>query len=270
MFKVDFEKAFDSINWEYLDSIFAQMRFGSKWRQWIRGCLNSSWISVIVNGSPTDELKISKGVRQGDPLSPFLFIIAMEGLNVALEVARDKEIFKGIQIPSGPILTHIFYVDDALFVGEWSRSNLKNLARILNCLNITLGLKVNLIKSRVFGIGASSREIANWANIFGCAAGSFPFNYLGVPVGANMILTKNWKPILDKFASKLSSWKSKSLSFGGRLTLISSVLGNLPTYYFSLFKAPMEITEALEKTRRRFYGEVTITKEKSTGFHETK
>ena len=144
------------------------------------------------------------------------------------------------------------YADDALFVGEWSRVNLKNLSRILNCFNVVSSLKVNYHKSRVFGVGVSEEETSNWASIFGCEAGKFPFNYLGVPVGANMNLKKHWKPILDKFEAKLSPWKSKTLSFGGRLTLISSVLGNLPTYFLSLFRAPVAIAEELEKIRRRF------------------
>lgn len=95
------------------------MGFGNKWRMWIRGCLNSSRSSGIINGSPTKEFFISKGVRQGDPLSPCLFIIAMEGLNVALKSACDKWIFKGIQIlGNGPTLSHLFYADDVLFIGE--------------------------------------------------------------------------------------------------------------------------------------------------------
>lgn len=207
------------------------MGFGNKWRSWIQGCLSSSRASVIVNGSPTKEFEISKGVRQGDPLSPFLFIIAMEGLNVVIKTSVEKGIFKGINIPgNGPMISHLFYADDALFIGEWSWSNLKNLTRILRCFHASLGLKVNFFKSKVFGIGATSAETSNWANILGCEAGSLPFTYLGVPIGANMNLVKNWKPIIDKFHSKFSSWKSKTLSFGGRLTLIKSVLGNLPAY----------------------------------------
>lgn len=160
------------------------------------------------NGSPSEEFKITKGIHHGDPLSSFLFIIAMEGLNVAMEAVRDKGIFKDIHILNhGLSLSHLFYADDALFVGEWSRSTLKKLANILNCFNASSGLKVNFHKSKVFGIGALVRETENWANILGCEAGSLPFNYLGVPVGANMNLIKNWKPIIDKFNSTLSSWK---------------------------------------------------------------
>lgn len=87
LFKVDFEKAFDSVNWEYLDSIISQLGYGEKWRMWIRGCLHSARLSVLVNGSPTKEFEMKKGVRQGDPLSSFLFIIAMEGLNIAMKEA---------------------------------------------------------------------------------------------------------------------------------------------------------------------------------------
>lgn len=116
--KIDFDKAFDSVNWGYLDSIMEQMGFGCKWRSWVLGCLASARASVLVNSSPTMEFPLSKGVRQGDPLSPFLFIIAMEGLNIAPHEAREKSIFHGIHIPKSECcLTHLFYADDALFIG---------------------------------------------------------------------------------------------------------------------------------------------------------
>ena len=120
---------------------------------WIRGYLQSTRLSVLVNGSPTKEFKMQKGVRQGDPLSPFLFILAMEGLNIAMKAAGDKSIFKGVKIPhSGTVISHLFYADDALFIGEWSEDNIKNLARVLRCFHVSSGLKVNFNKSRVFGI----------------------------------------------------------------------------------------------------------------------
>ena len=253
LFKVDFDKAFDSINWSYLDSIQMQMGFGNKWRNWIRACLSSARASVIINGCPTEEFSVSRGVRQGDPLSSFLFILAMEGLNVAINAAKDKGIYKGISFPNCDVsLSHLFYADDALFMGEWSKANIINLARILRCFHVSSGLKVNYSKSKVFGLGASLEENHEWASILGCLAGKLPFTYLGVPVGANMNRKKNWDPVLDRFRNKLSIWKSQTLSFGGRLTLIKSVLRNLPTFYLSLFKAPRGVLESLEQMRRRF------------------
>ncbi|KAI3517218.1 hypothetical protein L1887_16430 [Cichorium endivia] len=253
LFKVDFDKTFDSINWEYLDSLLWQMGYGNKWRMWIHGCLQSARASVIINGPPTAEFSMSKGVRQGDPLSPFLFILAMEGLNVAMKEVCEKGLFTGIKVPHEDVsISHLFYADDALFLGEWSLENIKNLARVLRCFHVVSGLKVNFNKSRVFGIGVDSQEVSRWASPLGCEPASLPFTYLGVPVGANMNLKKHWKPIIDKFSARLSAWKAKALSFGGRLTLSQAVLGNLPTYYFSLFVAPIGVIKTLERIRRNF------------------
>lgn len=239
LFKVYFDKASDSLNLGYLESMLSQMGFGIKWRSWIRGCLSSSHTSVVVNGYPTEEFNITKGVRQADPLSSFLFIIAMEGLNFVMKTAVHKGIFKRIKVPrNGPVLSHLFYVDDALFIGEWCHSNLKYLSYILKYFQVSSGLKVNLHKSKVIGVGASAIKTSQWAHLLGCDAGSLPFTYLGVPVGASLNLKKNWKPITEKFYNKLSCWKSRTLSFGGRLNLIKAVLGNLPTFYMSLFWGP--------------------------------
>lgn len=253
LFKVDFEKAFNSINWGYLESVMSQMGLGDKWRFWIRGCLSSSRASVLINGTATKDFPITKGVRQGDPLSPFIFIIAMEGLNVAIKTACLKELFKGVDIPNnGPYLSHLFYAGDAIFIGNWATSDFVNLARILRCFHVSSGLKVNFHKSKVFGISVSDGDISSCARIMGYEALSFPFTYLGVPVGANISLKRNLKPITEKMRNKLSSWKVNSFSFGRRVTLIKSVLSSLPLYFPSLFKAPKSILKELEKLRRSF------------------
>ncbi|KAJ0623416.1 putative RNA-directed DNA polymerase [Helianthus annuus] len=97
-FKVDINKAYDSVNWEFLNSIMAQMNFPSRWRTWIMATLHSARASVLVNGSPTRELECSRGLRQGDPLSPFLFIIVMEALTGIMKKATSMGLFNGIKI----------------------------------------------------------------------------------------------------------------------------------------------------------------------------
>ncbi|KAL4560381.1 hypothetical protein LXL04_032531 [Taraxacum kok-saghyz] len=224
LFKVDFEKAFDSVNWNYLESIMLQMGFGVKWVSWIRGCLSSSRASVLINGSATKEFPISKGVRQGDPMSPFLFIIAMEGLNTVMKSATQQNLFQGIAIPNSDVsISHLFYADDALFVGEWNISNFNNLSRILRCFNASSGLKVNFHKSQVYGFGVAKQEVADCAQILGCAVGEMPFKYLGVPVGANMARRKSWQPIIERMQSRLSGWKANNLSFG-----VTEIEGSIP------------------------------------------
>ncbi|XP_042757528.1 uncharacterized protein LOC122197460 [Lactuca sativa] len=183
----------------------------------------------------------------------------MECLNIAMKDACNKDLFHGINIPkSNTSLSHIFYVDDVIFVGEWPRGNLKNLAIIIRCFHASSHLKVNFSKSKVFGIGVSDRELASSASILGCDIGAFPFTYLEVPVGANMNLIKNWNPIIDHIQTRLSSWTENTLSIGRLLTLVKSVMGSFPLYFFSIFKSPIGVIESLEKTRRENTKEILV------------
>ncbi|GJX24323.1 putative RNA-directed DNA polymerase, eukaryota, reverse transcriptase zinc-binding domain protein [Tanacetum coccineum] len=128
VFKVDFEKAFDSLRYEFLDLVMAKLGFDSKWRTWISGCLHNARAFVLINGSPTCEFDIQRGLRQGDPMSPFLFILAMEGLPVLTCKAITLGLFKGVKVGNDGIhISHLIYADDVIFLGEWSNVNALNL-----------------------------------------------------------------------------------------------------------------------------------------------
>ncbi|GKA94146.1 RNA-directed DNA polymerase, eukaryota, partial [Tanacetum coccineum] len=129
IFKVDFEKAYDSVRWDFLDMILYRFGFGDTWRGWIKGCLVSSSASILVNGSPTQEFCFEQGLRQGDPLSPFLFLLVMESLHISFVRAMEGGFFKGIHVGSheSVLISHLFYADDAVFIGEWKEENLRHL-----------------------------------------------------------------------------------------------------------------------------------------------
>lgn len=130
------------------------MGFGLKWCKWIESCLKSSSISVLVNGSPTEEFYLSRVVRQSDPLSPFLFLLAAEGLNVMVKEALSHGIFKGVSVGSDEVcVSHLQYADDTIFFGEWSMRNACNLMGILQCFEAVSGLRIYLNKSRLYGFG---------------------------------------------------------------------------------------------------------------------
>ncbi|XP_071726422.1 uncharacterized protein [Rutidosis leptorrhynchoides] len=254
IFKVDFEKAFDSLNWSFLFEVMECMGFGARWRSWIKSCLCSASISILINGSPTSEFHLGRGVRQGDPLSPFLFIIAAEGLNILSKVAVSKGLYKGVEVGAEKVvISHLQYADDTIFFGEWSRRNARNLMYLLECFEKASGLKVNYNKSQLYGIGVNCSEVENLASWCNCQAGSLPFIYLGLPVGSNMKKLESWNPVIDKFTKRLADWRARSVSFGGRLTLVKSVLSSLPLYYFSLFRAPPCVLKKLECVRRSFF-----------------
>nr|GEY35984.1 RNA-directed DNA polymerase, eukaryota, reverse transcriptase zinc-binding domain protein [Tanacetum cinerariifolium] len=119
IFKVDFEKAYDSVRWDFLDDVLKKFGFGNKWCAWIQSCLRSLRGSSIINGSPTEEFQLFKGLKQGDPLSPFLFILIMESLHLSFQRVVDAGMFMGIKLSPSLNLSHMFYVDDAVFVGQW-------------------------------------------------------------------------------------------------------------------------------------------------------
>ncbi|GKD71944.1 reverse transcriptase domain, reverse transcriptase zinc-binding domain protein [Tanacetum coccineum] len=197
---------------------------------------------------------MERGLRQGDPFSPFLFLIVAEALQVMMIDACNKGIYKGLSLANdGANVSLLQYADDALFFREWSKSNMIHLLHILNCFHDVSGLEINLSKSRLFGIGVSGEEVANIARGVNCSYGFLPFTYLGLPVGKDMNKIEAWSDIANKFTKKLSSWKANLLSIGGRLTLVKSVLGNLPIYFLSIFKAPEAVISQLESIRRRFF-----------------
>ncbi|KAK9075730.1 hypothetical protein SSX86_004059 [Deinandra increscens subsp. villosa] len=217
-------------------------------------CLASGRSSVLINGSPTQEFQIERGVRQGDPLSPLLFILGIEAIHVAMQQAVQAGLFSPISLPmNGPKLSHLLYADDVMFIGEASLENAQFLARFLRCFFLSSGLKVNFDKSKIYGIGLDQNSLSVLASTLRCKIDKFPFTYLGVPIGANMKLKRNWKPVIEKLTARLNNWKSHVLSQGGKATLLKSVLGSLPLYYLSLFRAPCCVIKEMESIRLNFF-----------------
>ncbi|GKC51585.1 RNA-directed DNA polymerase, eukaryota [Tanacetum coccineum] len=253
IFKVDFEKAYDSVRWDFLDEVLCKFGFGEKWRKWIQCCLLSSRGSIIINGSPTEEFLFGKGLKQGDPLSPFLFILIMEILHLSFQRVVDEGLFHGIKVHDMVNISHLFYADDAVFVGQWSEHNLSTLTHVLKCFYLASGLKINMSKSKIMGIHVNN-DIVNDAPVkLGCLVLKAPFTYLGSTVGGDMHRLLMWKDMVDRVKRRLSKWKMKMLSIGGRLTLVKSVLGSMPIFHMSLFKVPSGILHTLESIRSHFF-----------------
>ncbi|GKD15265.1 RNA-directed DNA polymerase, eukaryota [Tanacetum coccineum] len=186
VFKVDFAKAYDSVRWDYLDDVLRSFGFGFKWRSWINGSLVSGMASILINGSPTSEFQFHCGLKQGDPLAPYLFILIMESLHLSFSRVVDAGIFKGIKIDNSVTISHLFYADDAVFIGEWSDDNLTRIMHVLHCFFLSSGLKINVKKSHLLGVGIPNANISSAAKNLGCSVMKTPFKYLGVLVGGNM------------------------------------------------------------------------------------
>ncbi|GJW31107.1 RNA-directed DNA polymerase, eukaryota [Tanacetum coccineum] len=214
------EDPYDSIRWDYLEDVLKSFGFGPKWCSWIRGSLNSGMASILVNGSPTSEFHFHRGLKQGDPL-PRPYHSKSWSLAPVLYRVIDAGIFNGID-RFLHLLSHLFYADDAVFIGEWSQGNLKGIIHILRCFSLLSGLSINLRKSHLLGVGIPSSCVHEAATSIGCSVMQAPFKYLGVMVG-------------------------------GCLTLLKSVLGSTPIYNMSLYKVPKAVLNSMEAIRRDFF-----------------
>lgn len=153
VFKVDFEKAYDSVNWSFLYYMMQRLGFCDKWIRWIKGCVESASVSILVNGSPTEEFKMGRGLRQGDPLAPFLFLMVAEGLSGLMRQAIRLHLFQGFKVGGEEVEVSLLqFADDTLFIGLPSIQNVLVTKSVLRCFELMSGLKVNFSKSKLAGI----------------------------------------------------------------------------------------------------------------------
>ena len=190
IFKVDFEKAYDSVSWGFLNYMMMRMGFSGKWRQWIYGCLSSATISILINGSPTSEFVPHRGLRQGDPLAPFLFNIVAEGLTGLMRTAISKNLFHSYRVGRQKEEINILqYANDTLFFGTATMDNIRVLKSILRIFEMVSGLKINYAKSQFGCMGKSEVWCREAALFLNCGQLDIPFSYLGIPVGTT---SKSW------------------------------------------------------------------------------
>nr|KYP67311.1 hypothetical protein KK1_013638 [Cajanus cajan] len=150
-----------------------RMGFPSKWRMWIQECLSTARVSVLLNGSPSSEFGVGRGLRQGDPLAPFLFLIVAEGFHALMAKAVEFQVFVGYEAGQEAVLvSHLQYADDTLVIGEASLQNIWAIKAIFQLFKVVAGLKVNFHKSKLYGINVD-RELLDGMTLFlNCTVGS--------------------------------------------------------------------------------------------------
>ena len=210
---------------------------------------------MLVNGSPTDEFPLERGIRQGDPLSPFLFLLAAEGLNVLMKALVETGTFIGYKVggANSVVVSHLQFADDTLLIGKKSWANVRAMRAGLVLFEAMSGLKVNFHKSSLVGVNINASWLAKAACVLGYKVGKVSFLYLGLPIGGGPRRLLFWELVVNRIKARLSGWHSRFLSFGGRLILLKSVLTALPVYALSFFKAPLGIISSIESLLNKFF-----------------
>ncbi|XP_033146231.1 uncharacterized protein LOC103863321 [Brassica rapa] len=236
--KTDMSKAYDRVEWNFLETLFLKMGFANKWIQWIMGCIRSVTYTVLMNGQTYGKISPERGIRQGDPLSPFLFILCAEALVHVMNRAELEGNITGMRLTKHcPSIQHLLFADDSLFL---CKATLKECSNFLHCLDLygkASGQEINFHKSSItFGAAIDpvmKRVISELLEIENeGSAGS----YLGLPECFSGSKQKLLAFISEKLGKRLSGWYAKTLSLGGKEVLLKSIAMALPVYAMSCFR----------------------------------
>ncbi|RVX05699.1 LINE-1 reverse transcriptase-like [Vitis vinifera] len=200
--KLDIEKAYDKVDWNFILTIMKKMGFGEKWIRWIQWCISTASFSVMINGTPMGFFQSSRGLRQGDPLSPYLFVIAMEVFSVFIKRAVEGGFLSGCRVKGRSeervLISHLLFADDTLVFCKPSQDQLTYLSWLLMWFEAVSGLRINLEKSELIPVGRVE-SMDDLAGDFGCSMGSLPTTHLGMPLGAPFKSVTVWDGVEERF-----------------------------------------------------------------------
>jgi len=252
MLKIDLSKAFDSLSWVYIQKILTAFGFAPSWVRWVVNILSSLFFSMLINGIPSPTFRPSRGIRQGDPLSPFLFVIMAEGLGRSIKYALYSRRLKGLSFLNSHTFSHQQFVEDNMLFGHPSVQEARLLKTILSNFSEASRALINQVKSQIFFFNTPAPTQRAIARILGFTIASLPSKYIGAPLMASALKHSSWKDLLEKLEARLFLWTHRALNMASRLVLIKAILHSMPLYLFSILAAPKWVLKDIKKLQHNF------------------
>ena len=251
--KVDIAKAFDTLDWSFLIRVVKAYGFNDMFCKWIHSILASAKISISINGKLHGFFSCSRGVRQGDPLSPLLFCLAEEVISRSItKLVREGELRLFLGSRNNPVPSHILYADDIMLFCKATNPNIQTLTELFQRYAQNSGQFVNPSKSFIYAGSINHHRLLNIAASTGFNIGSLPFTYFGVPIFRGKPKSIHFQPFADKVKMKLSSWKASLLSIAGRVQLVKSVAQSMLLHCISIYDWPVKLIKDVERWMRNF------------------
>eukprot|EP00253_Pinus_taeda_P006425 PITA_06425 len=253
LMQLDLSKAYDKVSWKYLEAVLRAFGLYNTWIKWILALIKSPRYAILVNGAPSTPFAPSRGIRQGDPLSPFLFIILMEGLSRTIAKKKSEGKIRGLQpIRSLPSTTHQQFFDDTMLHGTPTVKEAVAYRETLDLFSQASSMEINFSKSNIFFFNTHPDFQSHLAQLLGFRIGSLPSKYLGAPLTLKPWKKGHWEKIIANLKKKCSHWTNRALNLAGRLILTKAVLQAIPQYLLSLLPAPKGILQQIRNIQHSF------------------
>ncbi|XP_010495645.1 PREDICTED: uncharacterized protein LOC104772766 [Camelina sativa] len=244
--QVDLAKAYDNLNWQFLVNVLIAIDLPPTFIDWLQQCFTSPSFSLAINGELVGFFPGKKGLRQGDPLSSLLFVLALDVLSKKLDKIAMNQSFGPHPLCLAPLITHLSFTNHMLIFFDGQEASLEGILAILEDFKQESGLGINRDKTALFLDGENLEENKLIADRAGLVQGSFPVRYLGVPLSSKKMTRQDFQPLLDRIRAKFNSWTVRKLSFAGRIQLIQSVVYSTITFWASIFVLPNGLLEEIE------------------------
>lgn len=232
-----------------------QLGFDERWVQLIMECVTTVSYKIKVNGELTNEITPSRGLRQGDPLSPYLFLICAEGFSSLLNAAEGEGKLQGLSICAGaPSITHLLFADDSLLLMKVNQQNAIHLQNVLQLYETCSGQTINKEKSSVCFSKNCGETLRNeFLNSLGISQEAKSERYLGLPVYMGRSKTQMFNYLKDRVWKRIQGWKMKLLSSAGKDTLIKAIAQAIPTYAMSCFDLTKNLCDEISRMICRYW-----------------
>ncbi|KAL5838662.1 hypothetical protein ACOSQ3_015831 [Xanthoceras sorbifolium] len=245
--KLDMSKAYDRVEWGFLEFIMKKVGFPNHFRALVMDCVSTSKLSFLVNGKSVGEVSPQRGLRQGCPLSPYLFLLCAEALSTLIKGNESNGQSLGMRCCRGsPLVSHLFFADDSIVFCRASVQNCEKLKQILNVYEKASGQRINLQKSNItFSPNVEDDRCASILNCLGLANAQAHDIYLGLPTMVGKNKRKTFNDIKERVWRKIRGWKGNLFSMGGKEVLIKAVAQAIPTFTMSIFQLPSVLCNEL-------------------------
>eukprot|EP00253_Pinus_taeda_P001784 PITA_01784 len=252
--KIDLQRAYDCLDWGFIRCLLAKISLKSNSISWIMSCVENVNYAVIINGMPSPFFPAERGLRQGCPLSPLLFILAMNSLSLHINKVLSENRCRPVKICRDNFISHNLFFDDVFIFAMLCRVSWICLNDILNRFQRATGLQINKAKSTLFH-NDINMEMVKWiSELLGIEMKSLKdgLKYLGFQLKAKGYSKADWQWLIDRYYKKISAWEYKILSLAGRIILTQVVLSQLVVYWAHIFFLPASIIHKMSRISANF------------------